>query len=97
MNTWVANGLLDIELTYIGNDSYLSDCGTSTGDDVDAWCDDGTNFEGQTITVSCNRVTVSWRYYAPTGSWNNRACYFELRDSFGDITAFIHYHITSVS
>ena len=40
VNTNVASGLFDIELTYIGNDSYLSDCGTSTGDDVDAWCDD---------------------------------------------------------
>ena len=34
------NALADVELTYIGNDSYLSGCGTSTGDDVDAWCDD---------------------------------------------------------
>ena len=34
------NALADVELTYIDNDSYLSGCGTSTGNDVDAWCDD---------------------------------------------------------
>ena len=45
------NNLADVELTYIGNDSKLSGCGTSTGADVDAWCDNGADFVGLTITV----------------------------------------------
>ena len=90
------NALADVELTYIGNDSYLSDCGTSTGDDVDAWCDDTADFEGFAVSVSCNKVTINWGWYTQTdATWHIRACYFELRDEFGALKAFVHYHITS--
>ena len=87
--------MADVELTYIGNDSLLSDCGTSTGDDLDAWCDGGANFEGLTITVSCNRITVNFGWFTEETSSTNRNCYFELRDSFGAIQAFIRYKIST--
>ena len=43
------DALQDIELTYIGNDNYLSNCGTYTGDDVDAWCD-GADYPRLSVT-----------------------------------------------
>ena len=84
----------DIELTYIDNDSYLSGCGTSTGADVDAWCDNAT-FSGMTITNVCNRVTVDFDWFtSPEDLFQTRYCYFELLDEFGAVKAYLNYEIS---
>ena len=83
----------DIELTYIDNDSYLSDCGTSTGADVDVWCDSAT-ISGVTITNVCNRVTVNFDWFtSPEMTGQSRYCYFELLDEFGALKAYLNYQI----
>ena len=83
----------DIELTYIDNDGYLSGCGTSTGSDVDAWCDSAT-ITGVTITNVCNRVTVNFDWFtSPEMTFQCRYCYFELLDEFGASKAYLNYEI----